>query len=178
MKTRLFILLLIAAAFTCNAQTLKGTKMIGGSGSIYHEDGFNISLSPNLGYFIADNLAIGGNINLFLSDNDNNTAKGASLGPFVRYYFGQEAPTRIFAQANGSVGFSRYINTFNGREAKDTYNTNSFGAGVGIAHFLTEQVALEARLYYNNYRFYDSSPRHDQVGISFGVQIHLPGSTK
>src|SRR4051794_36285964 len=95
-------------AVLANAQFKQGTMLVGGSFGISIVTDKNktdnvttvngtttsFALSPQFGYFVIDNLAIGGNLDLELSrykqkaGNDfNSTGSQFSFGPFIRYYF-------------------------------------------------------------------------------------------
>lgn len=181
MKTScLTLLLAFTLAFACHAQTQKGTLMIGGGGSAEFEDGFSASLNPNLGYFVANNVAVGSGLSLCYGKSSSLRSVGAGVQPFVRYYFGQQAPTRFFAVASGSV-LSHRTEVENGIVEYEKSTSHSFGGGLGVVHFLTDQVGLEAQLLYRNSRtyyniYYDDIPPswNGGLGLSLGVQIHLP----
>lgn len=187
MKTNLSVLL-IALFFplAIHAQTQKGDKMIGGSGNMNFGRSFYVSLSPSLGLFVIDDLVVGSGVPVsygYFKEAKYRTI-GGGLEPYIRYYFGNQAPLRVFAQANGSVSF------LNGKNKGDAfygsaYTQNSFGGSIGLVRFITEQVGLEARLYYNNYQNaqtrdsntrYDS--RQDSYGLTLGIQVHIPRSSK
>jgi hypothetical protein len=177
MKTTLLTLLIaLAISLTCNAQTAKGTKLIGGSGYGNFQDGFHINLAPNLGYFVIENLAIGSGVPLAYGKKDSYRSITAGLRPFVRYYFGQDSPTRVFAQAQGSIVYVGDKHNYEGGEHKRLYRDHSVGALLGLVHFITEQVGVEANLHYNH-NFPDSDFTSTPIGFGFGLQIHLPSST-
>lgn len=188
MKTTCFTLLLaLVVSLAVNAQTQKGTKMIGGGGSADFENGFYISLVPNLGYFVADNVAVGSGLSLSYGYDKTTTYNtvGAGILPFVRYYFGQQSATRLFAVANGSLITEKARVDINGvKEFDRTFNSCSFGGGLGVVHLLSDQVGLEAQLLYRNSKSYyniyydDILPSwNGRFGLSLGVQIHLPRKT-
>ena len=176
MKTVFLILFLaLVMSFACNAQTLEGTKMLGGSGSVLLDEGIDIYLVPNAGYFVADDVAVGGGVELYYARYDPYRNMAVGLQPFVRYYFGPPAAqTRYFAQVNGAVHYSNSKDFDAVENISNNYTSNSFGAGLGVVYFLTEQVGLEARGFYENAR-YNAVPRNGHFGLRFGVQIHLPG---
>ncbi len=187
MKTHLIaIFFAFLIVFVCEAQTQQGSKMIGGNGSGGIGEVTGISLSPSFGYFVTHDLAVGSGIPLSY-DYDKHVdyrTIGGGLEPYVRYYLGKEASTRIFAQANGSYF---YLNTKNtgGAHYGSAYIGNSFGGSLGLVRFLTEQVGLETQLFYVNSQSVQTSdsqtshhPRHDSYGLRFGLQVHLPRPTK
>ncbi|RDV13877.1 hypothetical protein DXT99_17780 [Pontibacter diazotrophicus] len=149
--------------------------MIGGSGYGSFQEGFDVTLPPNFGYFVTDNLAAGSGLSLVYSKRNNYRNIATGLQPFVRYYFGQDAPTRVFAQANGNILYGGDKSTYGESEQKNSYRHHSLGARLGLAHFITEQVGLEVKLHYN-YNFPGSNLTSSAFGFSFGFQIHLPNS--
>lgn len=186
MKTALLTFLLaLAASLTCYAQTEKGTKMIGGSGAINLQNSISAHLQPKLGYFVTDGLAVGSGVLFGYSRWKNPTinSEAASrsltvgLQPFVRYYFGETANTRVFVQANTSLtytnrsGYNYYIPF----DQPNNFTQTSVGGGIGVVHFLTQQVGLEAQVAYRNNSYgYDTFNRG--LNLTFGLQVHLPGA--
>jgi hypothetical protein len=175
MKTSLLTFFLaLGVSLTCYAQTEKGTKMIGGSGAINLQGGISAHLQPKFGYFVADGLAVGSGVlfgysrwkNLDLRVHQQEVAlRSLSVGlqPFVRYYFGETATTRVFVQANTSLtytnrsGYDYYYTPF---DQSNSFTQTSVGGGIGIVHFLTEQVGLEAQVAYRNNSYgYDTFNR-------------------
>lgn len=153
MKKTLFILL-AGCTLAVNAQTFRGDWLIdccfGGlkySGSdsrtsfsnspvVENNDrnSFSIRFNPGGGYFVRDNLAIGGGINFGYSNRKNETTNTTStytrttestmpsfyIGPMARYYFGGSDKCRPFTQFDFQLGMS------GGKEKEET----SFGAGI------------------------------------------------
>jgi hypothetical protein len=179
MKTSLLSLLIaFLLSFACEAQTQKGAIMIGGSGGVGFKDAFSISLNPNLGFFVTNDFAIGAGVPLqFYKQKDYNSVSGG-LQPFARYYFGKPAATRLFAQANGMYHLSRSKGgSPNDPNKINTYSQNSFGGGLGLVHFVIEQVGLEAKLSYTNGQMFPAY-RGGGFGLNFGIQVHLARSEK
>jgi hypothetical protein len=153
---RLFIFLvisLIAGASRLNAQTERGTLMLGGNASFQAADDVSVFVfNPNLGVFVSRNFAIGLGFNLVSSDDISQW----SLGPFARYYFGKNEKGKPFGQAALSLG---------GGTGSDV----SVGGGLaaGYAFFLNQSIALEAAISY--FRIEDIG----LVVIGAGFQIHF-----
>ena len=153
----------------------KGNWMIGGSvgsaGYSFEGETFNLNVSPRAGYFISDGIAIGAELGGGLQtvkDGDNVWSYGVS--PFIRYYFpeGASSTGRFFGQ--GSVGIS------GSSAGSDSDTSFAFGINGGYAHFITDNVALEAMVGYN-YSKSDLATVGKQSGLGFsvGFQIYLPG---
>ncbi|HPZ88612.1 MAG TPA: hypothetical protein PLQ32_10935 [Flavihumibacter sp.] len=182
MKPRLVILLAVGAFFLSQqnaaAQIQKGNVLIGGNISNINLDlgtgkNFALSISPKAAWFIKDNLAVGGYVNFGL-----NTAKNAGtginygVGGLGRYYFGRETVdllrhARFFMEANAGIeGYNPAVG--------DNTNGFGFGAGPGIAYFVTPNIGLEALVKYNGIVGFGSAPTSNNINIGFGFQIYLP----
>lgn len=154
MKKLLFVVLLIAACSTVNAQTEKGTYLLGGNAIFQSTSGgSSFSMSPNVGYFIVKNVALGARANLFVGENYNSWL----FGPFGRFYFGDQPNGKFFGQASVNVG-----------GAKNTDTELGFGIGAGYALFLNQSIALEFAANYD--KIGDSK---GLFGLGVGFQIHL-----
>ena len=88
-----------------NAQITKGNWMVGGTGNLTNykstfqsgnseiiQKGYGLTISPNLGYFIIDNFAIGTKLIFSYSNpsGDNNNSYGYGISPFLKFYFRNE----------------------------------------------------------------------------------------
>jgi hypothetical protein len=159
-RTSLIAVVILSFSGFLTAQTVnQGAWMVGGSASLdivkYKEADESITqfhFNPNLGYFIADDLAIGLGLNV-----DDLGIEGVdatfSIGPFVRYY----VTDPIFIQAN--VGLE--LNEGGG---------TSFGAAVGYSWFLSNSVAIEPALYFQSYANDGDLFDYSQFGLSIGFQ--------
>ncbi|ASZ11295.1 porin family protein [Chitinophaga pendula] len=178
-------LALIALLFSTAAvaQTQKGNMMVGASltdlGLNFQKDNtsFTLNLSPRLGWFIKDDLAIGGYAKLGLQ-----TAKGAGtqtnygIGAFARYFIQDKnvrqlefsKRTRFFLEAEAGFG-----GTSNSKTSTSTTGLD-LGIGPGLAYFITPNVALEALLKYNLTVGFGSSTTSNRLGLGLGFQIYLP----
>jgi hypothetical protein len=156
--------------FLCLSQALsaqavnQGAWMVGGSAgftstSYKDVDGSQtvISVSPNLGYFIADDLAIGLSLGLTNTSplvGDSFTEFG--LGPFVRFYFADA----IFAQAGLNLGLGD--NEF-----------TEFQVGLGYSWFVDNSVAIEPMLFYRSHSVDDPGVDSSIIGLSIGIQAFV-----
>lgn len=150
----------------------QGNWMVGGGiGSLgydFDSEVFNIAVEPSAGYFVSDGVALG--LKLIanfqtIKDGDNPFSYG--LLPFARYYFpeGASPSNRFFAEAKAGIAGSR---------GGDDVNFG-FGAGLGYAHFITDNVALEALAGYNDLSGASASGTQGGLGLTLGFQIYLPG---
>ena len=144
-----------------------------------------LQLSPNVGYFIADKLAVGARVNLKTVENKVRDLEGGydfsstevSLSPFFRYYFLPRAEKlNLFADAGYSYGNRKYTYSSaysNSEPSTRKATTNGYYISAGPAIFLTPNTALELTLGYNysKQKDFDNSDRNFMVGVGF--QIHL-----
>ncbi len=165
------------AAPAANAQIQKGNLMVGANladiGLGFQSGGntFSLSLSPKLGYFIEDNVVIGGLVDIGLNAGSGSTIFNYGIGAFGRYYIGDKQAvllkhSRFFLEAN--VGISG-INSNNA-----TTNGLGLGFGPGVAYFITENIGLEALLKYNNTIGFGNSIVAHRLSLNVGFQIYLP----
>ena len=174
---KLFLAGAVALFGLSNAQIQKGNWMVGGQvANIRFTNGFTLDLTPQLGYFIQDNWAVGGRVNLNIADQTNGgTTTNIDLGAFTRYYFsGDEVATltnngRFFLQ--GDVGFSG-INQSSGA----TTNGVGLGIGAGYAYFITPNVGLEGLLRFAGVAGGGNKNFNGNLGLGIGFQIYLPSS--
>jgi hypothetical protein len=177
--TASFILL---CTITANAQVTKGNWMVGGSGNftsykstfqsnnievINTGNGFNIS--PNLGYFVVDNFAVGTTVGFNFSNPSgaNNNSHGYGISPFVRYYFrNSEKIINPFLQT--SYGFGRSKS-----EIGDSNKTSGYSIKAGSAIFFNSSVALELSLNYISSKYNNPDTTYNDFTIGIGFQIHL-----
>lgn len=172
--------LIAALAFfgTANAQTetattlptAKGNWIIGGSTNLgfnsnkatqksgdYSVDGqktttFNVT--PTVGYFVIDNLAVGLNLGYEVQKQDasydfNQTAKVTntvfSVIPSVTYFI--EADSKAFPYISAGAGYAAIKTKV---ASTETQNDNYFvwGGKAGLAYFITPSIAIDLGLNY------------------------------
>jgi hypothetical protein len=165
--------LLIALSTITQAQTQKGTWLLGGgagfsSTSTGDAKESTVSFSPNLGYFLADNLSVGASAIVSSVKPDGRDATTTlAIGPAVRYYF---APLGSHAKlfANGSLGLGS-VKT----GSSDPVNVAAWAVSVGPAIFLNQSIALELAVGYSSAKVKDAADATNTLGVSVGFQIHF-----
>lgn len=93
------ILIIISQSFSVQAQIEKGSKMVGGYGYVLLKDPFNLNISPNIGFFLNDRIAVGSSVIMSFYGSEDYTQFNLGVLPFTRYYFGR-GDTRLFALAS------------------------------------------------------------------------------
>ena len=198
MKKLLFLTTIIILGFSgvSNAQTEKGTFMLGsdlGSGLVNNASrglfglnfglnegaGFNVGISPKMGYFVRDNFMLGAVVNLGFTKSaeyDGFSTRTTTYGvqALTRYYMSQGEKGvdnflkrgSFFSEANAGVA---------GVNVKDGPTTNgfAFGVGPGYSYFVTPNVALETTLKYNGLVGGGNTTYQHALGLNFGVQVFL-----
>ena len=97
-----------------NAQTQRGNVMWGASVSNIGLDfqdgntGFSMDLTPKIGYFIKDDLAIGPEIALGINTNSGSTSFTYGVGGFGRYFLNTGFFSLPFT--SNKICFARFIN--------------------------------------------------------------------
>lgn len=167
-------------AVTASAQLQKGNVLIGGDLAGFDlglNDGtsFNMNLTPKVAWFIRDNTALGGYVDLGLSTAKNaGTTVNYGVGALGRYYFPSSdvnvaRSIRFLVEANAGI---QGVNTAGGS------STNGLGLGIGpgLTYFVTQNVALESLLKYNGIIGFGSSATSSRLQLNLGFQIYLPGN--
>lgn len=194
MKTKFFIITALFTFSFVNAQqqdaeeemhSAKGVKFQ--KGDMFIEGGISISTSddanaysinPKFGYLIADNFAVGGDLDFGGGKTDVNDGKTSffGIGAFARYYFFEADSRRFKAFADLGLGYShakaeynivgnpvRYDNTTNGIKANITVGLNYFFSQKFAATFVLADI-----LTYNN-----ANPENGASSNSFELNINL-----
>ena len=198
----IFIITLLLSTAT-QAQLTKGNWLVGGTANFSSANGetissagtqkstyINISASPTVGYFIADQFAIGlkPSLSWFKANYGQSIREGLptagggyanetwfDVGPFIRYYFlPTDNQVNLFAEANYSHGIQW---NHPGKGKRDSY---SFFAGPAI--YLNSSVAIEFAVGYNSTKSVtyglnssndDYRSKRNSFQLSIGFQIHL-----
>jgi hypothetical protein len=167
MKQLILIFSVIIFGQYGNAQTEKGTVLLGGTGSYQSvENNVIFSINPNIGYFVSNKIALGANANYL----NNSGTKFLGFGPYLRGYFLTLANGGLF----GQVGYN-YVQFI---ERTDSNSKTGYSLALGYAVFLNKSIALELTGNYIKYDIRDNSVgffRSDKGMFSLGIgfQIHL-----
>ncbi len=197
MKRLLTIFTLLFFSITAKSQLDKGIWLVGGVGNFSASKGettypigilkytsSNISVLPNIGYFITDKFAAGiktgftwdkytgGDVlnnGVIVASGGSSNVKRFDIGTFVRYYFlEKEKQFNLLVEANYLHGF------INQGSAKGNGNTFSINAGPVI--YFNSSVGIEFLLGYRS-RTEDINGGLKDIKNSFqigiGFQVHL-----
>ncbi|PZP46085.1 MAG: hypothetical protein DI598_12555 [Pseudopedobacter saltans] len=165
-----------------SAQIQKGNTMWGGTLSSFEiglkkGQGWDLGITPRAGYFIKDNMAVGGYVNLGFSK--------AGSGSSVRNTYGIGAFGRLYAndnQVSSPLKHGRFFGEvnagFGGQSQKGNPTTNGFqfGFGPGYSYFITPNVGLEGLVKYNGTVGGGNTTYQHTVTFNLGFQIYLPSS--
>lgn len=193
---RYFILpvTLLFVTVTASCQLDKGTWIAGGSGSFnsYHKDwhtptytviykNIDITISPSIGYFIMDRLAIGLRPSYLLQKQEDRGSTGPAsggkgnlswleLGGFVRrYLLNKKNNYNIVSDISYHYGLQSNFGS-------NTGHSNSFKALVGPILYFNSSIGIELLVGYNSRReVYDVGNRTFTRGFltTIGFQVHL-----
>lgn len=176
-KILLGVLVLFAVAL--NAQTMKGTWMLGGNANFSSarpnvsgaKSTTTIGLNPNVGYFLINNLAVGASLGLTSYSSAGLSATQFAIGPFVRYYVVDLGPkAKLFGQGQFGYGSLKF-------EDEDAETNVGWGLGAGVAYFLNPSIALEGLLGYNSNKSNETNAvANNAFTFNVGFQIHFGGN--
>lgn len=202
MKKILFLTSVLILGFTgvSHAQLEEGNIMLGadlGSGisttatnglfgfnlGLDENSGYNIGVSPKLGYFLNDDFVVGGIVNLGYDNGEGQDDEATNtftygVQAFSRFYLtpadvdlADEVPAgQFFIETNAGLAG---INVENG----PTTNGFTFGFGPGYSLFLNDSVALDASVKYNGLTGAGSDNYTHSLGINLGIQVFLDYDT-
>ncbi len=183
------VILLLGGATPAFSQTEKSNFLIGGNMSLGHSSTDNstssgFSISPNISYFVINNLAAGAMISSSYSQStttvgsikfdSNSSSIGA--GPTVRYYFPVSEKIYLFPELDMVFAKSTARNTPDGSPTVESTNTQSiFRVGVGGTYFIAKNVGLEGFAYYQNLNSSASSTSTttSSINLRIGLQVYI-----
>jgi hypothetical protein len=181
MKKFLFTMLaaVTLTGFAAQAQIQKGNVLIGGNFAdiklgLDEPRRFSFEVSPKAAWFVQDNIALGAYATFGLETAKNaSTIINYSVGPMARYYSGSDVEIlnhgRLFGEA--TVG----IEGLNVSKGGGNTNGLGFSVGPGFAYFITPNIGIETLLKYNGTAGFGSETYQNNLNLSFGLQIYLPG---
>jgi hypothetical protein len=161
------------------AQIQQGNVMVGGnladlSLGLDNSKVISFDITPKAVWFIKDNVALGGYVNLGIQTAKNtSTTVNYGLGGLGRYYTGKDMEVikhgRFFGE--GTLG----LGGINVSDGGGHTNGVDFSFGPGFAYFITPNIGLETLLKYNGTGGFGNAGNQSGLGLSFGFQIYLPG---
>lgn len=173
MKSKLLIMVaLCAIAFTTNAQTEKGRKLLGGSigfvtqktESSSKHSSTNLNAGSQIGLFVANNLVIGTSLNYsysktkpvisnyfdgsnyYVSSISGNLSNSYGITPYVRYYVNIIEKLKFYGQLNigANFGTQQTIDAQSNTKTKtNDFQLYSTSINPGLAFFATKKLAIE-----------------------------------
>ncbi|MCE3076709.1 porin family protein [Chryseobacterium gwangjuense] len=169
---------------TANAQIQKGNWLVGSSllssnFGLNTGGGYNISIQPKGAYFIEDNVAVGGYVNLGISKvtNGSPTRFDYAAGGLGRYYLspGEKGVDNLlnhgrwFFEGNVGIGGSSVENG-NSTTGLD------FGVGPGYSYFITPNIGLEGLVKYQGQAGFGNEGLNSNITFNVGFSIYIPTS--
>lgn len=167
---------------TANAQIQEGNWLVGSSliasnFGLNTGGGYNFSVQPKAAYFIKDNVALGGYVDLGFSKS----AKGSptnfdyGVGALGRYYLspGEQGVDNLlnhgrwFFEGNVGVG-GKSIEGGNSTTGLD------FGVGPGYSYFITPNIGLEGLVKYKGVTGFGNEGLTSAITFNVGFSIYLP----
>ncbi len=162
MKRTVLFAQMVFLSIICFSQAEKGDWLVGGTFEINTAENNNtISFNPDAGYFVINNLAIGGQLNFTFDKLGDNKFTIFGIGPFTRYYFGDK---KFRPFLHGDMRYeSRRLKTSQGSSTESGFG---YFIGGGGALFINENVALEGLLGYDH-----TSVEKDEGSGGFNLKI-------
>jgi outer membrane protein len=184
MKNIALILMFIVIAKTASAQTSAGNMMLGGNVSFYNStrQGSNeyqqgeFIFSPNFGYFISDNLAVGAALSVGTTTFDNGVSKTVrttfGAGPLARYYkFTSNDRFAFFGQGQFLFNTGKEDITPGG---ENKIGSISFSLSPGFSYFFTDHWAVDLLISGFVFSSYDPNKDSDNDktnNVSFNLSL-------
>ena len=169
---------------TANAQIQEGNWMVGSSllssrFGLNTGAGYDISIQPKAAYFIKDNVALGGYVNLGISKatKGSPTAFDYGVGGLGRYFLspGEQGVDNLLNHGRwffeGNVGIG-------GRSIENSDSTTGldFGVGPGYSYFITPNIGLEGLVKYVGRTGFGNEGLNSNITFNVGLSIYLPTS--
>jgi hypothetical protein len=212
-RTIIFSLFMLFLSGRALAQPKQGMFMVGGGAYVsyyysesnnyptvggmpgpytYSYSSFRISLAPNLGYFISDNVVLGcgvsPGINIYSGWSSSSSFLNSysygdlsiGISPFIRYFF-SEIGAKMYPFATLGLGFSPQSLTLfsTGPVSNRSFANYSGTVGIGLAYFITPNTSIEPSISYNfSYAVRDQdTQKSSNLSLGIGFQIYLASLT-
>lgn len=186
MKKVITTVLILFIISQTNGQITRNNWLVGGNAN-YSSSKQNLSNStdkinftlfsilPNIGYFVADNFALGVNTGVTFTQsksiNIKSNVTSYKVGPFGKYYFLEpDNTTNLFVQASFGYGITRFNNFGNNIS---TAKNISYSISGGPVIFFNSSVGLEFTAGYNYEKALEDKSNVSSLILGIGLQIHL-----
>jgi hypothetical protein len=133
---------------------------------------FELQLSPAIGYFLFDKLAIGikapiSKIGVKGQGTDKfTTYTDFNLGPFIRYYLlPDNKPVNVLIECGYEYGYIKGDN--------DVVKKNTYLFSAGSVFFLTESLGIELLIGYSTFKFNEFKGLNNSIQCGIGLSIQL-----
>lgn len=165
----IFLILFVLMAGYSFGQTEKGNFLVGGTAGFQSSStNTTIAFSPNVGYFVKNNFAIGASSTLSSVKEDFQKITTFNIGPFARYYVGHSNFKPFGLLQLGYLSYT--VKELDTPPSKSSIDGFGFTIGVGGAAFISRDVAFETILGYNSQRYATADPVNN-ISLSLGFQI-------
>lgn len=131
----------------------KGSILVGGGASITHSESesngnetsvTSMSFSPNLLFFIAQRVAVGGQLSVNAFSQDDRSGSGWLLGPAARLYFGQRH-SRILPYLGVGIAIGQNtLDTDEPTQVEFESDTWAMEGVAGLTFMISRQVGITA----------------------------------
>jgi Outer membrane protein beta-barrel domain len=167
-RAGLCLLTIIILSGETFAQTEKGDWLVGGILQLNTaKNSTSFEFSPNAGYFVLDNFALGAKLVIAYEQLGDLNITSFGVGPFARYYFSEKKIKPFFA-----ADFDYQNQKFKTSLGSVTENAFNYFLGGGAAFFINDNVAVEGLL---GYRHTKVKEEEGNGGLNFrvGFQVYI-----
>ncbi len=193
MKKLIFIIVLVLQTAFAHSQINKGQWLVGGnllgmyqnsnySGNNTYSN-FTFQVSPDIGYFICNQLALGirgiasESLSIYEFNNsstDKILTTTLNIGPYLRYYFYPNIEKiNFFADVAYEYGNSQFQYIYTTNTNIFSSKSNNFNVRIGPAYFLNPNTSLMIIMEYQYTKYVDNSISRNSISVGVGFQIHL-----
>jgi outer membrane protein len=131
----------------------------------------DLEFSPAFGYFLTDNIALGGRLNVSSGENEAETkTSGFGLDVFGRYYMTPASKFSLFGEAAVGFGSTKVEPAAGGETTSKTFGVN---LGLGVNYFLSSNWAIEAGWAGLGYNSDDNGGDGADKTNTFGLNLDL-----
>lgn len=190
------IFCLMAATMALSAQTEKGRFTISGQTSLglsyssddtsnasnsqgsMSQESYSFNVSPAIGYFVIDNLALSLQADYKLEDADYiDKMSQFTIMPSVSYFIPTGRPVRPFASLGaGYADITQHLPINASSTQKHSFSGFTWGAALGVACFINNNASIDLSLQYSDVNTSysgDSSMKIKQKGFAASVGFSL-----